>query len=208
MSTPLTLIHTAEVHRATFDALRDRIAPDQSLVHIVEPDWLSRAMKHGVRQNLIDELAHAIRAAPGPVLCTCTTLGEAAGELGATRIDAPMMEKAAQIGGRILMVFALESTREVSTNLLVQALENAREPSTVVPLYIGQFWPLFEAGEIDAFVACTAGAIRDAVEHDSFDCVVIAQASMAAAAPMLTDLDVPVLASPEIALRSALQIDG
>lgn len=95
MTQPITLIHTADVHRATLSALRNRIAPEAELVQHVRTDWLDRARKHGVRQGLIDEMAELIHAAPGPVVCTCTTLGDAAAALGATRIDAPMMAERA-----------------------------------------------------------------------------------------------------------------
>jgi hypothetical protein len=204
MSATITLIHTAEIHRATFSALRDRIAPEAELVQHVRPDWLDRARKHGVRQGLIDDIAEVVHAAKGPVICTCTTLGEAASALGAVRIDAPMMTEAAKIGGPILLVYALESTFAPSLALLESALETKGTPTTVSPLFIGQFWPLFEAGEVEAFTACVAGAVKDAIAHNEVGCVVLAQASMAAAAPLLADLETPVLTSPESALRSVL----
>jgi hypothetical protein len=206
MTQPVTLIHTADVHRGTFDDLRDRIAPNARLVHHVRTDWLDRARKNGVHQDLIGEMAQLIHAAPGAVLCTCTTLGEAASALGALRIDGPMMARAAEIGGPILMVYALESTYAPSLALLGNALEAIEKPAKVLPLSIAQFWPLFEAGETTAFTACVAGAVRDALTDHEVACVVLAQASMAAAADMLTDIGVPVLVSPESALRAALEI--
>lgn len=205
-SPPITLIHTAEVHRATFEVLRDRLSPDAKLIQHIRIEWLERARKHGVRQGLVDEVAALIHAAPGPVICTCSTLGEAASALGAIRIDAPMMEAAAEIGGPILMVYALESTYSPSLSLLERSLERIGRPVTVHPLFIGQFWPLVEAGEHDAFTACVAGAVRDAVTQSEIKCVVLAQASMAAAAPMLGDMGIPVLSSPELALRRALSL--
>lgn len=208
MTHPITLLHTAESHRATFDALRARIAPDQKLVHHVRSDWLDRARKHGIRQALIDEIADVIHSAPGPVICTCSTLGEAAAAFGAARIDAPMMAEAAQLGGPILMVYALESTLEPSLALLETALKEANAPAQVLPLYIGQFWPLFEAGQVDAFTACVAGAVKDALTDHKAACVVLTQASMAAAAPMLESVGLPVLTSPESALRAALAADS
>jgi hypothetical protein len=204
MTTPITLIHTAEIHRESFSALAARLAPDAKVMQHVRVDWLERARKHGVRQGLIDELAELIHAAPGPAICTCTTLGEAAAALGAIRVDAPMMAEAATAGGPILMVYALESTLKPSLAALEQALADAEHQTQVLPLFIGQFWPLFEAGEVQAFTACVAGAVRDAVEHNDVGCVVLAQASMAAAAPLLANLGKPVFTSPESALRAAL----
>ncbi len=79
--TALTLLHTAEAHRATFDALRDRIAPGAALTHVVRADWLVRA-QGGVDDALQSEMAKAVAAAQGPVICTCTTLGPAAADAG------------------------------------------------------------------------------------------------------------------------------
>ena len=46
MPKKITLIHTADVHRATFSALKDRIAPELELVQHVRTDWLDRARKN------------------------------------------------------------------------------------------------------------------------------------------------------------------
>ena len=43
MATDLILLHTADVHIATFNRLRDEIAPAARIEHIVRPDWLARA---------------------------------------------------------------------------------------------------------------------------------------------------------------------
>jgi len=208
MTLTLTLLHTAQVHPDTFDALRDDTAPDAELNHLVRPDWLARA-QGGIDAALEDEIAQAIAAARGPVLCTCTTLGPTAAAHGAIRIDQPMMTRAADIatatGGAILMVYCLDSTLVPSVALLDAALEATGKPAKVHTLSLGQFWPLFEAGQSGAFAAVIAAGIRDAVpDVPNLACVVLAQASMAGAAPLLSELDVPTLASPELALRAAL----
>ena len=65
---------------------------------------------------------------------------------------------------------------------------------------------LFEAGETEAFAAVIAGEVRKVIESGrEIGCVVLAQVSMAGAAELLGDLGVPVLASPELALRAGLE---
>ena len=201
----LTLLHTSPAHVPTFKALADRIAPGVALTQIVREDWLKQARKHGLRKSLRDEITETVSGAKGTVICTCTTIGPAATAAGAIRIDAPMMAEAARIGGPILMVYALESTAEPSLALLEQALAEKGTPQTVHPLSLAEFWPIFEAGQHEAFTACVAAGIRHAAEQTTLKCVVIAQASMAGAAPMLTDLGIPILTSPELALRAALE---
>ncbi len=204
----ITLLHTAEVHRERFDRIRDRIAPDMILKHVVRPRWLQRA-QDGIDAALEQEIAGVIARAPGPVLCTCTTLGPAAESAGAMRVDWPMMRAAARAQGPVLMAFCLESTYAPSLALLERALAEQGTPQKVYPLPMPQYWPLFEAGEADAFDAVIGGEVRQAVAaQGDVAAVVLAQASMSGAAARLEDLGVPVLSSPELALRAVLDVAG
>lgn len=203
MEKPLTLLHTATVHRATFSKLAEQIAPNLELVQHVHKDWLTRARENSVDSALHAEISELVQSADGPVVCTCTTLGAVAEELGAIRIDRPMMSAAARRGGKVLMVFCLESTRTPSTELLEQEIEASDSDATIIPMFLEQFWPLFEAGENEAFLACIAGAVNAyVVDHPDTNTVVLAQASMAGASALLSQLKMPVLTSPEIALQA------
>ena len=199
----LTLLHTAPVHEATFDTLRDRIAPGVPLTHVTRPDWLESARAEGLTASLEADLAAAIGGSAGPVLCTCTTLGPLAERLGALRIDVPMMREAARIGGPVTMAYALTSTAEAS-----RALFEREAPGVPLRLLdLSAFWPLFEAGEITAFHAALAAGIRDDLTDHPARVVLLAQASMAGAAAMLEG-PWTVLTSPESALRAALDHAG
>lgn len=201
----LTLLHTAEVHRASFDALAARIAPEARLTHLVRPDWLTRA-RAGINADLAAEIADTIRATAGPVLCTCTTLGAIAAAAGALRIDAPMMAQAARTGGPVLMAYCLDSTRAASRDLLSAAFAAEGTAAEIHPLDLGALWPLFEAGETESFHRSIAARITEALSATpDIACVVLAQASMAGAAAHL-ETTVPVLSSPETALRAALDL--
>ncbi|UWQ63176.1 hypothetical protein K3723_02430 [Leisingera caerulea] len=196
-----SLLHTAQVHANTFDQL----APEEELNHYVRPDWLQRA-QGGIDITLRREITQAIHAANGAVLCSCTTIGEVAEEAGATRIDWPMMQEAARFGGPVLMAYCLESTAEPSETLLRRAFGD-RDPELTC-LELGQHWPLFEAGDSAGFAAAVAADAAEALGTMDFACVVLAQASMAGAAvPLREQTEVPVLASPEIAMRALLR-DG
>lgn len=200
----ITLLHTAEVHRTAFDALRDRIAPGVTLVHRVRCDFLSRAQSGG-DETLNTEIIEEVSRALGPVLCTCTTIGPIAARAGALRIDAPMMQAAAERGGPVMLAYCLESTLAPSLALLEDALDNAGTPGPVHLLPLTGLWPLFTSDAGDAFPRAIAKAIRVAIsEAPDLRTVILAQASMAGAAALLDDLGLPVLASPESALRAAL----
>lgn len=200
----LTFVHTAKVHCATFDALRDLIAPTTEIAHIVRPEWLSQAQS-GINSVLEQEIKDEFREIDGPVVCTCTTIGAIAEDAGAIRIDWPMMQEAAKTGGPIIFAYCLDSTYQPSLALLDRALEEAGAPTKVHAMPLGQYWPLFEAGQTDAFSAVLASEIRGMVEHKrDIACVILAQASMAGAAALLSDLPIPVFSSPEFAFRAGL----
>ena len=196
----LTLLHTADAHVDYFAALVDQMAQDIDLHQEVHAPWLARA--HQGDATLKADIANTV-AAPrqaGLVMCTCSTIGPMAEAAGALRVDRPMMAQAANIGGTILLAYALASTREVSANLLQDELQKTGRAAVVRPLDLSEFWPLFEAGERQAFRACVAAAVRAAHKDAPVSAVVLAQVSMAGAAPMLADLGVPVFSAPQAAL--------
>ncbi|SHJ48610.1 hypothetical protein SAMN05444000_10982 [Shimia gijangensis] len=203
--TTITLLHTSDAHVPTFQALQTRLAPDCTLVQIVRSDWLAQAQHHGLSDPLRQEIADIVKEARGTVICTCTTIGPAAVDAGAIRVDAPMMERAAITGGTVLLAYALESTKDTSTELLKSALAAQGQDQDIRHLFCGTLWPLFTAGEFAAFVNGIAKAVERAILENDVDCVVLAQASMADAAPLLSHLNVPVFASPESAMLFALE---
>lgn len=198
----LTLLHTAQAHCARFDAIRDDIAPGVPLQQVVRADWLEAA-QGGISKALEEEIVGWVTEQTGPVLCTCTTLGAIAERAGAVRIDRPLMETAARIGGPVIMAYCLESTLGPSEALLREAMG---ADGDMRPLPLSEHWALFEAGRYSEFEAAVAATIRE--EAPQTGCVVLAQASMAGAAALLTDLGVPVLASPELAFQAALDKAG
>ncbi|MHC9235382.1 hypothetical protein ACX9MO_07015 [Pseudooceanicola sp. 502str34] len=193
----LTLLHTAEVHVARFAALRDRLAPGAELAQVVRADWLARARAEGV-EAVADEVTAVIRAAKGPVICTCTTLGPVAEAAGASRVDRPMMQRAARLGGPVLLVYTLASTAEASATLLGEYAPDIRT------LDLSPLWPLFEAGRGADFAAAIAEGVRAELTRQPAVVVVLAQVSMSDAAPLLAGRGVPVLSAPETALRAGL----
>jgi len=199
--TDLTLIHTAEVHVASFASL----APEANLSQIVRSDWLARA-QGGIDDCLRDEITSTIDGLKGPVLCSCTTIGAVAEAAGATRIDWPMMQKAAQIGGPVLLAYCLDSTRTPSSALLRRAFSEIGASPDFTLLDLTDLWHLFEAGDIGAFAeAITTAVLAALATRPETSAVVLAQASMKEAGPSLAPLlEIPVLTSPEIALQALL----
>lgn len=205
MAIDLLLLHTSDAHVPTFNALRDKIAPNKKIEHVVRRDWLARAASEGLTLQLKREIDIFVNGSDVPVLCTCSTLGETAEASGAFRIDRPMMQAAAASDGPVLLVCALGSTVEPSQQVLQESLESRGNTSPIIPLVLEQFWPLFEAGDTAGFHAAIAAGVIEAINARSdLGSVVLAQVSMAPAAHLLDGAGVPVHASPQTALSAAL----
>lgn len=185
------LLHTAEVHVDRFEAL----LPGQDVTHVVRPDLLARAQSEGLSAvagdfaALLDDMADRHEQ----VLCTCSTLGPLADQAGVLRIDRPAMEAAAAVKGDILVVICLESTREATLALF----DEIAGPGRARLVLCAAAWPYFEAGDMAEFYARIAQTVM--AEADGCAAVLLAQASMAGAAPLLSGLGVPVFTTPRLA---------
>ncbi|MFG2616338.1 aspartate/glutamate racemase family protein [Streptomyces sp. NPDC048507] len=199
----LTLLHTSPVHVPVFDALRDRDHPGAVLRHVVVPELLDRARERGP-ESVVPDLRRLLAEAAGPVLVTCSTLGAVAESLAPAvgapvlRVDRPMAAEAVRTGPRITVLATVASTSGPTAELLAEEAAG-RAVSVTVHLVDGA-WERFEAGDTDGYLAAVAAA-ADAVT--GADVIVLAQASMAAAAGLVRT-PVPVLSSPRPGLAAAL----
>ncbi|WP_234437802.1 aspartate/glutamate racemase family protein [Streptomyces sp. WM6368] len=206
--TDLLLLHTSPVHVPVFDGLRDRNHPGAVLRHLVAPELLDRARTAGpesvipaLRGLLIETGAEA---GAGAVLVTCSTIGAAAESLAPAlgvpvlRVDRPMAAAAVRAGRRIAVLAALESTLAPTRELLAE--EAGERPVSIRTHVVAGAWERFEAGDAAGYlarVAEAAGSVTGA------DVIVLAQASMAGAADLVTG-PVPVLSSPAPGLAAGL----
>lgn len=210
----IAFLHTARVHVATFDALLQAQAPGLKAHHRVDEALLADAQRLGTADPGLQARVHAaMRAAAAggarQVVCTCSTLGALAegmatgGTFAAARIDRAMADRAVQQGPRVLVVVALASTLAPTQTLLADSAARLQRPLTLLPLPVDGAWAHFECGHRDAYRAAIAGAVR--AHAATADVVVLAQASMAAAAESLKDLPIDVLSSPALGVAAAVE---
>ncbi|ARU50812.1 Asp/Glu/hydantoin racemase [Cellulosimicrobium cellulans] len=205
-------LHTADVHVATFGALVDEVAPGQGHVHRVDVPLLDDARAGAPTGERVRAHVDALVAAGASVVvCTCSTLGPVAEEVGGAgvpvlRVDRPLAEAAVRDGGRVAVVVALASTLGPTTELLADAARRSGATVELDPVVCADAWADFEAGDLSAYRRGVADAARDAVGRRGADVVVLAQASMAPAAALLADLRVPVLTSPGSAVARAVEL--
>jgi hypothetical protein len=213
MTKPLAFLHTSPVHIATFDSLLAEIDPSIAVRHIVDESLLDEARAAGeITPALEQRIAEALRAASAPdtavVLCTCSTIGgsaEAARTLSGgvvLRVDRPMAERAVALGDRILVAAALSSTLAPTHELILDAARAAGKQVELRNLLCKTAWAHFERGDLAGYAQAIAQTLR--ADADGADVIVLAQASMAAAAPLCADLGIPILSSPRLGLEAAL----
>lgn len=210
----IEFLHTADLHVTTFeDLLADR-ASDVRLRHVVRSDWLERARNEGLSARLHDAVSAHLRAAAeraDVVVCTCSTLGPVADAIAIEdrsvfRIDRPMMEAAAREPGTCLIAICLESTIAPTTALYEEACRATAATPRHAIANCEAAWPHFEAGDAARFAATIADGVREALaETTDAGCVVLAQASMACAEALLSDLSLPVFSSPRMAALEAIR---
>ncbi len=147
------------------------------------------------------------------VVCTCSTLAGFAETLSTDsltviRIDRPMAREAIRLAeagsGRISLLAALDSALPPGLELLEE--EAAGTSTTIESTLVEEAWVAFEAGDQRGYLGRIAAAIEQAAT-DGTDVIVLAQASMAGAADQART-EVPVLASPALAVAAALEASG
>ena len=209
----LTFLHTAESNVAAVGALMTELAPDIPIRHHLAPDLLAEAVKAG---TVTEAVAAGVRArlaeaASGAsiVVCTCSTIGAVAADADGTlaapvqRIDRAMAEAAVAVGRRILVAACVASTVGPTSDLVAKVAREAGKPVDIRVVLIDSAWPKFMAGDVKGYQAAIVDRLM--AEKGDADVVVLAQASMAGAAPEAERrLGRPVLTSPRLGVAAAI----
>jgi hypothetical protein len=209
----LALVHTAELNVATFTNLMNELAPDIPVRHVLACHLLEQAIREG---GVSDELTAQVRSklleAAGDgaplVMLTCSTVGGGAEALRDSsqavflRVDRPMAGRAVEIGSNILVAACLQTTVKPTTDLIAAvAAEKGREVRIRVALF-PDAWAILQAGDPAGYVRAVAEGLHS--ESGGAEVIVLAQASMAKAAPLCAGLGIPILSSPRLGAEAAI----
>ena len=217
MTQTLALIHTSPTLAPLFRVLCAAEMPDVEVFHMVDESLIQDTIRAGrlrgiTIRRLLGQIASAEAAGADAVMVTCSSIGPGVAlaqslfEFPVIRIDEAMAEEAVRRGRRIGVAATLRTTLEPTIELLkAKAAQNGNAIEIVESLTEGAFEAVL-AGDVATHDRILAGAlVRDL--HD-VDLIVLAQASMARVVnEMPADaLSVPVLSSPELAVRRAKEI--
>ena len=209
----VAFLHTSPVHVATFERLLRAADPRVQVEHVVAEDLLAQAQVVGAEDPALVERIHAAMAGAASkgaaiVVCTCSTIGGPAERasvgtgFAAARIDRAMADRAVELGPRILIVAALESTLGPTEKLIKESAAAIRASVEIEHLLVPEAWSYFQRGDHVAYINAVVAAVR--AEPRRIHVVVLAQASMAPAADALHGFRVEVLSSPGLGVQSVL----
>lgn len=190
------------------------VDPSLAHRHSVCAQLLDRARSAGLEdpelhRGVHDALAELPLAHGSVVVCTCSTIGaiaESCGEdvgLRVLRVDRPMVERAVRSGRTLAVLATLASTLAPTRALLEEVALAAGVRVTIHEILCADAWEAFQAGDQVGYVERIAVHL-EALE-DSIEVAVLAQASMAPAAQLLTGSCL-VLASPRLAVEAAVAL--
>jgi Asp/Glu/hydantoin racemase len=197
-----------------FQELCETWLPRTELVHIVDESLIRNTIAAGrVEEATVDRVIEMVGSAgqsADAVLVTCSSIGEAVTtaatlyDFPVVRVDDAMVEKAVGMGKRVGVLATLRTTLEPTT-ALVRAKAAGKDVTVIDYLCEGAFDAVMEGNgaKHDALVSAGLLALQDEV-----DVIVLAQASMARVLEAMEpgELRVPVLSSPELAVRRVADV--
>lgn len=213
MDYDIVFLHTADVHIKMFAEIADQLDCNKRIHHIVDASLLLDAQQQGITDELKVRINNAMEAASlsaNVVVCTCSTIGSEAEKSGdkkgfiSMRIDRAMADKSVQIGSNILIVAAVQSTLQPTRELLQDSANRLKKSPIIDVLLVEDAWIYFEEGETEKYIQTLAERIHQ--NYSSYDVVVLAQASMAKTADLCSNIDIPVLSSPNLGVISAFSV--
>jgi len=213
----LGLVHTSATLVPVFAELCNKYLPDVKVFNIVDDSLIKNTIACGeltasTSRRVVNYAGSAEEGGADFILFTCSSIGPAV-EMAATvtgvpvlRVDQPMADIAVQTGKRIGVIATLSTTLEPTSDLVRRrAIVAGKEIELVARLCEGAFDALMSG---DA--ATHDKKVGDALKQLSkeVDVILLAQASMARVVGTLDEADkkVPILASPEIAIKHIASI--
>jgi hypothetical protein len=122
------------------------------------------------------------------ILITCSTMNRAYPEVREAlstygipvyQIDRPMMERAVNLGGRILVIATHGPTVESTQALLREVAGETGRTANMTGALVEEAWDCLAGGKVEEHNAVLAKTIRDHMQVEEIGCVVLAQLSMA-----------------------------
>ena len=206
----VVLIHTSPVSLNDLKALFKEIVPEVEMVNIIDDSLLEEVKKNGkINSNIISRMCAYVQVAktlkPDLIFNQCSSVGEAfdiarkQADCKTLKIDEPMAEKAVSLGSKIGVVATVASTVQPSSDLIRNTAKKMNKEVCVTEYLVDGALDILMSGDVNRHNELVISAIKKAESEN--DVVVLAQGSMTAILPLLTDIEKPVLTSPRLAVE-------
>lgn len=219
MPKTLALIHTSATLVPIFQELTNQYLSNKDLkiFNIVDDSLIKNTIERGVvtpdtSRRVVDYVGSAEAAGADFIMVTCSSIGNAVESsipltaVPVLRVDQPMADLAVQTGKKIGVIATLPTTLDPTSDLVKRrAIVANKDVEITSKLCDGAFDALM-SGNSEKHDTMVAEALKDLAKQ--VDVIVLAQASMARVVGQLADEDkkVPILASPEIAMKHLASI--
>jgi Asp/Glu/hydantoin racemase len=217
MARLLVLIHTVPPLIGVFDRLTAQILPGVQVKHILDEPLLEAIRLRGRvdrddAERLLSHVRQAEQIGAQAVLVTCSTTSPLVEDIQAKvsipvyKIDQAMIEKAVQLGTRIGVLATNQTTLAPNRQMLLAQAAKAGKKIEYEENYIEGALEALLKGQAELHDRLVMQAILEI--RPTVDVVVLAQASMARALEtgMVPNGGVPVLSSPQLALKQIAHI--
>ncbi|MCY4527963.1 MAG: aspartate/glutamate racemase family protein [Chloroflexi bacterium] len=218
MARKVGMVHTVEKLIPMWDELAEEMMPGTEIIHLVDEGLLKEIVAGGElteeRASRLTSLAAAAEASGADaVMLTCSTIGPAVDtakdsiRVPFLKVDEAMADRAVQLGQHIGVIATLHTTLTPTSDLVrSRAAAQGREVLVETVLCRGAFEAL-GAGDTDTHDSIVIENLKELMGR--VDVVVLAQATMARVADLISDDEkvVPILSSPRLGverLRSVL----
>lgn len=210
------IIQTSLVSQVELNALFAELVPEAKVHNLVDDSLLYDVMQHGgITPKVIARMCAYVQAAADNgadlIFNQCSSVGEAAdiaAQLVAVpvlKVDAPMAERAVELGTRIGVVATVQSTMKPSCKLIrAKAAEAGKNVEIVDYLVDGALAVLLKENNRAKHNAMVLDSVRRA--EAECDVIVLAQGSMTVLLPELAGISKPVLTSPRLGVERARKI--
>ena len=190
MILPIVLFHTAQSNVALYDQGLEKYGPQFLVEHSVNAALLARAagsasLSADLATDIRDQMLSESRG--GSLICTCSTLGPIADILASEghnmlRSDAILADVAVQRGGRIAVLYTVESTARATRDVFDRSRNIGGSDAELNYYLVPGAWDWFLNGQPKAYIEKIAGFANTL---DDVDTIVLAQSSMSPAAGIL-----------------------
>lgn len=210
MKKTVAFLHTSGVLIPMFRSIAEKELEGTEQFHMVDESLIKNTIRAGeltreTTRRVIGMVGLAHEGGADAVLVTCSSIGGAATaaanlyDFPVVRVDDAMAEEAVKAGKRIGVAATLSTTLAPTVALLKSKAAEAGREIEIVESLCSKAFEAVLAGDGETHDRLLSAALISLMED--VDVVVLAQASMARVAALLPTSKVPVLSSPELAVK-------